>query len=206
MQLLRSLLLLIVPGSLFCAALYLHLKVTVPTVWLPLLGLFPYLAVAAGLFLGWRFNRTRVLWAIAVLILAERALVLTTPFAREYVLQVAPVLVPLNLALYSCWSERGLFTLHGLMRLVILLLQLGGATWLYFAAAGEVIAWLGRPLIASPFLDQSPLSQISLLVVLLSFIVLLVRFFKKIEALEASFCWVLGAVVAGFWWPQHFSF
>ncbi len=143
MQLLRSILLLVVPGTIFSAALYLQFKVTVPPAWIPLLEMFPYLAVAAGLFLGWRFNRSRVLWAIVLLALVERALTLTTPFGREYVLQLAPVLVPFNLAMFSWWSERGLFTLHGLLRLVILLLQLGGSIWLYFSRGGEVVAWLG---------------------------------------------------------------
>ena len=161
MQLLRALLLLIVPGALFSAAVYLQLKASVPSAWLPLLEMFPYLAVVAGLFLGWRFNRTRVLWAIALLILVERALALTAPFAREYVLLVAPVLVPLNLALFSWWSERGLFTIHGLLRLVALLLQLGCVLWLYFTQAGEVMAWLGLPLIESSFLVQLPLSAIA---------------------------------------------
>lgn len=206
MQLLRSLLLLIVPGTLFSAALYLHLKVTVPSAWFPLLEMFPFLTVAAGLFLGWRFNRTRVLWAIALLILVERVLALTTPFAREYVLLVASALVPLNLALFSWWSERGLFTMHGLLRLAIILLQLGGALWLYFTRAGEVMAWLGRHLIENTFLHQFPLSQTSLLVILISFLALLFRFCQKIEAIESSFCWALAATVAGFWWPQDFAF
>lgn len=206
MQLLRALLLLIVPGALFSAAVYLQLKASVPSAWLPPLKMFPYLAVVAGLFLGWRFNRTRVLWAIALLILVERALALTVPFAREYVLLVAPVLVPLNLALFSWWSERGLFTIHGLLRLVILLLQLGCVLWLYFTRAGEVMAWLGRHLIESSFLNQLPLSQISLFIALLSLFALLVRFCKKIEALESSFCWALAATIAGFCWPQDFAF
>ncbi len=46
----------------------------------------------------------------------------------------------------------------------------------------------------------------SLLVILLSLLALFVRFCKKVEALEASFCWSLGAVVAGFWWPQEYLF
>ena len=206
MQLMRSFLLLMVPGTLFSAALYLHLRVIVPSVWTPLLEMFPYLAVFAGLFLGWRFNRTRVLWVIAVLILTERALALPTPFAHEYVLQIAPVLVPLNLALISWWSERGLFTVHGLLRLVLLLLQLGGVTILYLGRAGEVMAWLGRPLVTNFSQQQLPLSQLSLLVFLLSLVAVLARFFRKREAIEASFCWVLGAVAAGLWWPQTFVF
>ena len=152
MQLFRSLLLLIVPGSLFSVALYLHLKAAIPATWQPLLTLFPYLAVVAGVFLGWRFNRTRVLWVIALLILVERALALSTPFGREYVLLVASLLVPLNLMIYSWWSERGLFTLHGLLRLVIILLQSGGVVWLYYNRAGDVMAWLSRPLLISSFI------------------------------------------------------
>jgi diguanylate cyclase (GGDEF)-like protein len=67
------------------------------------------------------------------------------------------------------------------------------------------MAWLGRPLIESSFLDQIPLSQLSLLFILISFLAMLFRFCKKIEAIESSFCWALAAVVAGFWWPQDFA-
>jgi len=206
MQLLRSLLLLIIPGTLFFAALYLHLDVAVPVTWQPLLTLFPYLAVIAGLFLAWRFNRTRVLWAIILIVIIERALVLTTPFGREYVLLVAPLLFSLNLALYNWWSERGLFTQHGLLRSIILLLQLGGVFWLYQTMAGDVMAWLNHPLLASAVVDKIPFPQIVLLIMTLSLIALLFRFGNKPEALEGSFCWALLAVAAGFWWPDQFAY
>jgi GGDEF domain-containing protein len=206
MQLLRSLLLLMVPGTIFFAALYLHLEVDMPPAWEPLLPLLSYLAVIAGLFLGWRFNRTRVLWVILLLIIVDRGLVQTTPFGREYLLQITPLLIPLNLVFYSWWAERGLFTVHGLLRLVILLTQLAGVTWLYFTWAEEVIAWLEHPLFTSPFLGQAPFSQIAMLAMVISLTALLVRFYIKPEALEGSFCWVLLSVVAGFWWPDHFAF
>lgn len=206
MPMLRSLLLLIIPGTLFSAALYLHLMVAIPAPWQPLLKLFPYLTVVAGLFLGWRFNRTRVLWAILLLIVVERALKLATPLGREYLLLVAPLLVPLNLVFYNCWSERGLFTLHGLLRLTLLLLQLGGLVWLYHAHAGDVMAWLSRPLFLGVFVEGFPFPQITMLIMTFSLIALVLRFCKKPEALEGSFCWILFAVGAGFWWPDHFSY
>jgi diguanylate cyclase (GGDEF)-like protein len=206
MHLLRSLLLLIVPGFLFCAALYLQLRVVVPDAWQPLLDLFPYLAVAAALFFGWRFNRTRVLWTLILLLLVERALISTTPFGREFLLQTAPILVSLNLVIYGWWSERGLFTWHGLLRLVTLLLQIGAVVWVYSSLAGEVMAWLGRPLLNSALIADAPFSQITMLFILFSVIALLIRFCRKPDALEGSFCWVLGSAVAGFWWPEHFSF
>ena len=150
MHLLRSILLLFVPGVIFFAALYLSTRMPVSVVWQGLLSLFPALTFAAGLLLGWRFNRTRVLWAIALLILVERVLALRTPFDDEYLMSVAPLIVPVNLVLFSWWSERGLVTLHGLLRLVILLLQVGALYWLYIAGSGDVIALLSRPLLISP--------------------------------------------------------
>jgi diguanylate cyclase (GGDEF)-like protein len=203
---LRSLLLLAVPGVLFLVALYLHLGVEVADEWQALFFLFPYLAVGAGLFLGWRFNRTRVLWAIVVLILVERALNLSTAFGREYVLQVVPVLVPLNLVFFCWWSERGLVTKYGAVRLVLLLSQLGLLTWLFFNQAGEVMAWLGRPLFNSDALKVLPFPQIAVLVMVLCLIALLLRFSRKPEALEGSFVWMLAAVIAGLWWPQSFTY
>lgn len=206
MTLIRSLLLLVVPGTLFAAALYLHLGVDVAKEWQALLGLFPYLSVAAGLFLGWRFNRTRVLWAIVVLILVERALNLSTSFGREYVLQVAPVLVPLNLVFYCWWAERGLITQYGAVRLVLLLVQVGVLMWLFLFGAGEAIAWLTRPLLQGFDTSSIPLSQSAILVMVLCLVALLFRFSRRPEALEGSFPWMLSAVIAGFWWPQHFDF
>lgn len=206
MHLIRYLLLLIVPGVIFSAALYLQLYFAVPDAWQPLLDLFPFLAAVASLFFGWRFNRTRVLWTVILLILVERALTLATPLGREYLLQIAPILVPLNLVFYGWWTERGLFTLHGLLRLTTLLLQLGAVVWVYHTMSGEVMAWLGRPLFAGIFLEKAPFSHITLLLMLLCAIALLVRFCKKPGALEGSFFWVLGSVVAGFWWPDSFSF
>jgi len=206
MHLFRSLLLLLVPGVFFHVALYLSLRVSVPEAWQGLISLLPYLTVAAGLFLGWRFNRTRVLWIITLLILVERGLAQETPSGREFFMSVAPLLVPLNLVLFSWWSERGLITRHGLLRLAILLLQIGAFVWLYFCCAEDVMILLARPLLTYSWLDRLPFPQIVLLVMIISQLVLLARFCYRPEALEGSFCWVLPAVVAGFWWPERFVY
>jgi diguanylate cyclase (GGDEF)-like protein len=206
MHLLRSLLLLTVPAALFGAALYLQLAVAVPAAWQPLLQLFPYLAEGSALFLGWRFNRTRVLFAVILLVLVERLLGLTSSSGREFLLQVLPVVLPLNLALLAWWSERGLFTVHGALRLAILVGQGGGVVWLYRACGDEVIAWLGYPLLGSSWLSSLGLSQIALLVLLLSTLLLLARFLIKQEALEGSFCWLPAALAVGLWWPDSFAY
>ena len=206
MTLIRSLLLLLVPGLVFSAALYLQLAVTVTEEWRALLGLFPYLAVGSGAFLGWRFNRTRVLWAIALFVILERSLALSSAYPREYILVVASVLLPVNIVLFAWWNERGLFTWHGAVRLVVLLGQLLFVWWAYSQFAGEVIALLQRPVLSLQVLDDLPFSQLSILVTLLCLVALLVVFARKQEAIEGSFVWVLASVTAGLWWPDDFAF
>lgn len=206
MHLLRNLVLLLFPGLICMTAIYLQTGVAVTDPWQALLFLFPYLAVVTGLFLGWRFNRTRVIWAIVVLIIVERGLATFPSFGREYLLAVAPVIVPLNLVLCSWLSERGLFTMHGLMRLVLFVAQLAGLTWIYISWPGELMAWLERPLLSNPLLDQAPLSQVAMLVNLFCLIALLSRFVRKPEALEGGFFWALVAVVSGFWQPEFFAY
>ena len=206
MQLLKSLLFLIIPGLLFIAALYLQLKVEVAESWQSFLQLFPYLAVAAGLFLGWRFNRSKVYWAIILLLIVERCVVLLPSFGREYVLTVAPFLLPLNLALFGWWSERGVFTIHGLIRLIIIAVQLGVIVFVYMTRAGDLIAVLERPLLGGLQIKMLYFPQLILVAILFSAAALLVRFYQKPDALEGAFCWVLAAVVAGFRWPEDFAF
>jgi diguanylate cyclase (GGDEF)-like protein len=147
-----------------------------------------------------------VLWIIILLIVVDRALALTTLSGREYLLLVASILVPLNLVLYSWWSERGLLTVHGLLRLIIFLFQSFVVAWLYVTWSKDLMTWLSRPLLFAGFFEKAPFPQITILIMLLSLIALLFRFFMKPEALEGSFCWILAAVAAGFWWPEDFSY
>ena len=202
----RSFLHLLIPGLIFAGAYILQRHVAVSVAWQGLLDLFPYISAVAGLFLGWRFNRTRVLWAIGLLILVERGLTLAPPFGREYLLLVAPLLVPLNLTLFCWWDERGLLTVHGLMRLLIVAAQVGVAAWLYLERAGEVMALIENPLLVALSFEHLPFPQVVLLAMALSLVGLLTRYVVCTEALEGSFFWAAVAVIAGFWWPEDFLF
>jgi len=203
----KALLLLIFPGGvLFAAGLYLQSGAATPPGLVPLLEIFPLLAVAGALLLGWRFNRTRVIWTVLLLVLVDRALVLLGPYPREFLLAVAAVLLPLNLLLIGCWSERGIFTRHGLFRLVLFGVQFGLVGWLYRQWPGEVIARLGAPLVTWSPLVGRPLSQVAMLAVLLSLVGLALCFRRKPDPLGATACWVLACVAAGLCWPAQFAF
>ncbi len=202
MSLLRSLLALLIPCMLFVAALLINKVVDVPVAWQPLLRFFPPAAAVLAALLGWRFNRLRVFWVILLMLIVERSLALSaTPLARDYVLRLSAMLVPLNLLLISWWSERGLFTMHGLLRGSLLLAQAGGAYWVYREKAGVVVAWLERPLVNLPISAEWPVAQLAMLCMLIGLVGLAVRFRERSEPLEGSFLWALAAIAAGFWWP-----
>ena len=76
---------------------------------------------------------------------------------------------------------------------------------MYLTHAGEFVTFLGRQWLNVPFMQKVPFLQLSLLVMVLSLMGLLVRFYRKPEALEGSFCWVLAAVVTGLWRPEQFT-
>ena len=79
--------------------------------------LFPFAVVAAALLLGWRFNRSRLVFAIALLALTEYLLLkgVQTPRDRLY-FHVMTFLLPINLALVALLPERGTITPAGLLR------------------------------------------------------------------------------------------
>lgn len=206
MLLLRSILLLLIPGAFYSTALYLQVGNVVPATWQPLMDVFPYLAVASGLFFGWRFNRTRVIWAILLIVFVEQILSLANPAGRDFFLQVSALLLPVNLSLFCWWTERGLWTVHGLQRLLFLSLQICGVFWLYLNHAEQVLVYLSRPLPGLSFMEDAPLPQAAILVMVLCLISLLVRFCRKPEPLEGSFTWVLVTIITGLWLPEHFIY
>jgi len=88
---------------------------------------YPYAVFGAGVLLGWRFHRSRLLFALLVVTLADRTLVhfVLAHGARDrVVLQAIGVLLPLNLAALSLTAERGVLTPPGLARFALILGQL----------------------------------------------------------------------------------
>ena len=187
----------LIPGGLLTAiAALLALRVA-PA---PPLGYFlpflPPLVAAAGLFFGWRFNRSRLLFVLAVLVLADRALALY-PGEPAVTLTVA-ALLPLNLALIAAYRERGVITPRGLCRLGLIAAQAATAAWLWKNAPDPLLAALGRPLISSPLFDRLPatLPQPLLAVLLLAALLLLAVFLRRPGPLEGGFFWALVVAVA----------
>ena len=93
------------------------------------LPLFPYIVLGIGCFLGWRFQRSRLLLILLVLTLSQKQLVglLPHPLAL-FSLAVIPLLLPLNLLWLAFVSERHLLSFATLLRVMFLVAQ-GAVLW-----------------------------------------------------------------------------
>ena len=111
-----------------------------------LMVFYPYAMFGAGLLLGWRFRRSRLLFALLLLTLVDRAVLhVAIPKVlgrQDVVFQAAAFLLPLNLAALALTAERGFLTPPGLIRLGVILAQLAFVAILSRGAAGAAAALL----------------------------------------------------------------
>ena len=179
----------LVPGGLLLA-------LAVALVDGPLLGrvaaslTFYYFAVfAGGLLLAWRFNSSRVLFSLLVLLLAHRAVEFFSAGetrigpGRTAVVVVA-LLIPLNFMVLAWMRERGLVIAGIAPRFGLLFLE------------SVVVAVLCRPennrTVVHPSGGAVPLWVLVSFVAALVFFV--VRFFQTRKPIEPGFVWSLAAV------------
>src|SRR5256886_437340 len=133
---------------------------------------YPYAMFGAGLLLGWRFHRSRLLFALLVLALIDRSLlafVASHGFTRDHVaFQAIAFLLPLNLAALALTAERGVFTPPGLVRLGIILGQVALVAALQRGAPGAAAALLHARLLPSSWFAWTPLADPPLLAFLVA--------------------------------------
>ena len=111
-------------------------------------GIYPYVVWVAGVLLGWRFNRSRLVFAVLVLALGDQALLRYFPAGsggdtfNPVVFGAVAFLLPINLAAISLITERGFGTPRGLARLGLILIQLVLVAWIIRPEQAERASWL----------------------------------------------------------------
>src|SRR3989442_5807592 len=160
---------------------------------------FPYAMLGAGLLLGWRFQRSRLLFALLVLLIAHRVLThLATGhgLGRDHVLyQAIGVLLPLNLAALSLTAERGFLTPPGLVRNGTILVQVLLVSWLDAAEPAATGALLHLRLMPQKLFAWTPLADPALLSFLLSLALLIAGQLLAPNAARRAFIWPTVAAV-----------
>jgi len=161
----------------------------------PSLPFFSVTVFAAGVLLAWRFNSSRILFSLLVLLLAHRAVDFfsagqTNTGPGRTPIALAALLVPLNFIAFAQMRERGL-TIAGIApRFALLFIQ------------SVAFAVLCRPE-NSPARAHPPGAASIPLWILLSFAaavaVFIRRFFQTRKPIEPGFVWSVAAV---FLWLQ----
>jgi hypothetical protein len=110
--------------------------------------IYLYAVALAGVVLGWRFNQSRLVFAVIVVTLADTALVhfaagnAVSPAVRPTAYNAVALLLPLNLAVLSMVKERGILTLWGIWRLMLIALQLGAVVMVCKYRQLDIAAYL----------------------------------------------------------------
>jgi diguanylate cyclase (GGDEF)-like protein len=196
------------PYALFCLAAAVATQVQEVAGWLnPLPRILPYAVWVTGALLGWRFNRSRVVFAVLVLALAEWSLwrwavhgALAAPGGRLIRGAVA-VLLPLNLLGLALAKERGVFTVRGISRMLIIACQAVAVALVLRANETGAIHYLEFPIF--PWLQsiQPPLPQLALIASAMAIVVLAFRALRMRNAIDIGLLWALLTSLLGLCWP-----
>jgi diguanylate cyclase (GGDEF)-like protein len=152
--------------------------------------------VGFAAFLGWRFHQSRLLFAVLLVVVAERLFALS-PSAEtgRFTLGAVSLLLPVNLAATAFLPEhRGLWGRPGRLRFGVVLFQILGCAWIYRVYPAEAMNWLGYSLVPSPWLTRLVLPQLSLAAFLGALLLVAIRFYRDPRILEGSFLWATAAV------------
>jgi diguanylate cyclase (GGDEF) domain len=172
----------------------------------PVIRLYPAVVVAAGVFLGWRFQRGRLLLALLALVLADRAMAwLVAPvseasYAGPATVRVVAMVLPVTLAVLAFVAERGVLTGIGLRRFAVLagVAALVLAAWLLADVYPEEMARvLDAALLPAPLLGGLPVGQPAAVVTLIAIGTLVGRTLWRPDAQSRGFLWAaIGGAVA----------
>jgi diguanylate cyclase (GGDEF)-like protein len=189
---------LLMPGGflLSAAVLVTHYSVLPPSAY-EVLPWLPYVVFGMGALLAWRFNRSRILWAMIVLTLVYGALsfyVLGTGSsspATGTIYSAVALLLPMNLVGFSLMQEQGTTKFTAALWIAIISAQLLVVAALCQPELSAVAASLGHSFIHWRALRFLQFSQPALLAFVAGFIVLVIRFVWSPKPLEGGLFWAL---------------
>jgi len=164
--------------------------------------LFPFTVAAAALLLGWRFNRSRLVFAIALLALSEYLLLkgVATPRDR-FCFHAMTFLLPINLALVALLPERGTLTPAGLLRWVLLGVQVLAVVFLAQSFPEKALTFLMARLLPARFTAWTPVHQPSIIAFVAIGALLFLAWLREPQSPVRGYCYALIAVFAALSWP-----
>lgn len=159
--------------------------------------IYPYLVFCIAILLGWRFNRSSLVFGVIILAFADRALLLypegrilqgTTAYIVHHAVMI---LLPINFTSLCLMKERGIFTVHGIVRTCLIALQPCALAILVIFSKEAVLRFLRDPLPSHTLFPQISLYQAETILFGCAFLIILYRYAKSRGAKENGFFWSL---------------
>ena len=195
---LRTFFRFIFPGALilFAAALFIHLDFFLKW-YKSLIHFYPFAVYLVGFLLGWRFNRSRLLFAILVLLISDQvlwhfpAIIAKNLNPHHLMVNVLSILLPLNLLLLSVIQERGILTFKGIGRMGLIVIQPVIIYALILSNDIRIFKVLDISILNISRINYFNLTEISLLIFFISAVFLIIRFSLRRGVLDSGFFWAL---------------
>jgi diguanylate cyclase (GGDEF)-like protein len=167
---------------------------------------FPFTVAAAALLLGWRFNRSRLVFAIALLAVTEYVLLHGAATPRDRVFfHATTFLLPINLALVALLPERGTFTPAGLLRWLLLAVQVLIVAFVAKAFPEQALTFLTTRILPVNLSSWTPLGQPAIVAFLAIGVLLVMAWVRERQAAVRAYVYALIAAFAGVSWPSQGS-
>lgn len=186
------------PGSLLLIATLVFVRVEFfSSLWSTIADIYPYTVFTVAFLLGWRFSRSRLIFAILVLALADRTIFYLNFEQHQalelqlHIFNIVAFFTPINIMLIALIKERGIFTLLGMGRFLVIL----GQPFIFYQIINHQFEYafnfLDYTIIQSAFFDSIPLTQPILLIYLLASFVIILNYILKQDVVDGNFFWVL---------------
>jgi len=176
--------------AFFALAIFsLSLITKIPGRYLPILELLPFVLVGLSFILGYRFNRSLVIYSAILFMSVYAYLLLSHPLDKQQqllTLNSITIFLAINITLLCFYSERGIFTAVGLSRFVLIFAQVGGLIWLIYSKQPQWYEFVTQ--IVFPALEVKLVffRQPALLIFLLSIIMISSSYFTRVNPFRSA--------------------
>lgn len=190
----RSLIRFVIPGGLLAAAAVAAYHYPLFAPWIaPVADILPPIALGAALLLGWRFDRSRLVFTAVVMALAAWALLYAdrTGLPPRPITEWTAVLLPLNIGLLALAKERGIFSWHGLLRWSFIAAQPLAVWWMLHFQKDEWLSLASHPVPFLAWLPDLTLGQPALLLFAAALLVTGLKGLRERNAMESALFWTL---------------
>jgi len=166
-----------------------------------LVSVYPYTVLAAALLLGFRFNRSRLVFTVALLAITQYVLDggVATPDQRLF-FHATTFLLPLNLALVALLPERGTVTTAGLLRWALIAVQVVIVAFLARSFPAQATAILRTRFLPAVLTNWTPLAQPAVITFLAIITVLVLAALREPQSPIRAYAYAVLAAFLGLTW------